>query len=428
MLSVGTRSPWRRRSLIPVLAAVVLLTGLAQPATRAIARTNTYEKLAVFTRVLSYVQNNYVEEMDSTQLIYGAIKGMLSTLDAHSAFMTPEEYEEMKIDTGGEFGGIGLEVAVEDERLTVVAPLDGTPAFRAGLRTGDVILKIDGSNADGMSIAEAVRRMRGAPGTKVTLRIDRDGFTKPRDIPLMREHVRLNPVEARVVDGYAVIRIKSFQERTGNYLEEALRRLEQELEGDIPGLVLDLRSNPGGLLDQAVSVADRWLSEGVIVKTRGRGTYAEISRAHRAGTEPGYPMVVLVNEGSASASEIVAGALQDHGRAVLMGTSTFGKGSVQTVMDLEDGSGLKLTVARYFTPSGRPIGEQGVHPDVVVEAVWDPDEAIAKKESTLEADSVEQGLDEAEDRQLKAALDALRTWRIFMGTEKAMEDGASLRP
>ena len=414
-----------------VLVLVYVAGAVSAPAVYAAARNLTYEKLGIFTRVLTYVENNYVEEVDPTRLIYGAIKGMMSTLDPHSVFMTPEEYEEMKIDTGGEFGGIGLEVTRRDGKLVVVTPLEDTPAMRAGLLPGDVIVKIDEQSMQDTPLADAVRMMRGPPGSKVTLTIMREGFEMPRPIPLRRAHIRVNPVSARLVDAYAVIKIKSFQDRTTRYLHRELRRLRRENGGELAGVVLDLRNNPGGLLDQAVSVADTWLSEGIIVSTRGRGSRTEVQRAHAAGTEPAYPMIVLVNGGSASASEIVAGALQDHGRAVIMGTRTFGKGSVQTVIDLEDGSGLKLTIARYYTPKGRSIQERGIRPDVEVQPlkVVAAEEEVTREEdlaghfpSEERARGEPEGATDGEPRdfQLKTALDALRTWQIF---KAGLDDG-----
>lgn len=411
--------------MVAALAAGFLLGALLQPAARAGARSVTYENLGVFTRVLSYIQNNYVEEVDPASLIHGAIRGMLATLDAHSEFMAPEEYEEMKIDTGGEFGGIGLEVTQEGEDLVVVTPLHGTPAARAGLVPGDVLMKIDGQETADMSLAEAVRLMRGPPGTEVSLTVDRSGFAEPRDIPVRREHIRVNPVEAKLVEGFALLEVKSFQDRTVDYIRRSLEQLKDESGSELRGLIVDLRNNPGGLLDQAVSVADLWLSEGTIVTTKGRGTREEVQRAHRGETEPGYPMVVLINEGSASASEILAGALQDHGRAVLMGTTSFGKGSVQTVIDLDDGSGLKLTVARYFTPRGTPIGEKGIRPDVLVE-----DERSRPRPGGSEQVS-EEALEkepDARDNQLKAAIDALRTWHIFQSNAPVSPKAAAARP
>lgn len=406
-----------------VLVAAAFLAGmLAAPSVVATARSVTYEKLGIFTRVLTYVENNYVEKVESKALLYGAIKGMVATLDPHSAFMTPSEYEEMKVDTNGEFGGIGLEVTKEGEEVVVVSPIDDTPAARAGLRSGDVIRMIDETEVSGLTLPEVVRLMRGPAGSKVVLTIMRKGFTSPKSLSIRRAHIQVNPVTARLVDGYGVIRIKSFQERTDRYVREGLESLEKQSKGELAGLVLDLRNNPGGLLDQAVSVADIWLDEGVIVSTRGRAGHREVQRAHRAGTEPGYPIVVLVNGGTASASEIVAAALHDHGRAVLMGTKTFGKGSVQTVIDLDDGSGLKLTIAKYFTPSNQSIQELGIIPDVEVrEMMFAQVDTDVVREEDLDRHirNPKKGRDEpdraeeADDFQMKTALDALRTWKIF---------------
>ena len=329
----------------------------------------TYKQLELFARVLSYVENNYVEAPNRQQLIYGAIKGMLDTLDPHTAFMPPELFREMKVDTSGEFGGLGLEVAMKNGAMTVVAPMDDSPAARAGIRAGDLVTAIDGESTDDMALAVAQQKMRGPVGRKVTLTLMRKGFSAPRDIAVVRDHVRMASVEGALFGEVAHVKIKSFQERTDYDLRRELEKL-RGLNGGKPfqGLVLDLRNNPGGLLDQAVAVSDRFLAgELPIVSTRGRdGRLMMEEKSHDRDTEPAYPMAVLVNGGSASASEIVAGALQDHARAMLFGQTTFGKGSVQTVIELEDGSGLKLTVARYYTPKGRSIQERGIVPDYLV--------------------------------------------------------------
>src|SRR3954469_16055628 len=329
----------------------------------------TYKQLELFARVLSYVENNYVEPVDDQQLMYGAIKGMLDTLDPHTVFMPPDVFKEMKIDTSGEFGGLGIEIAKKNDVITVVAPIDDTPAARAGVRPGDQLLKIDDEPTKGMDLSQAIAKMRGPAGKKVLLTIMREGFNAPREIAIIRDHIRIVSVEGAVYGGIAHVKVKNFQERTDSYLRKELDRLRAENGGrELRGLVLDLRNNPGGLLDQAVAVSDRFLPGGLpIVTTRGRnGRNTTEERSKDRDTEKGYPMVVLVNSGSASASEIVAGALQDHGRGVIMGTPTFGKGSVQTVIELEDGSGLKLTIARYYTPKGRSIQEKGITPDFVV--------------------------------------------------------------
>jgi len=329
----------------------------------------TYRQLELFARVLSYVQNNYVEPVNEQQLMYGAIKGMLETLDPHTVFMPPELFKEMKIDTSGEFGGLGLEIAKKNDVITVVSPIDDTPAARAGIRPGDQIVRIDEESTKGMDLAQAIQKMRGPAGKKVVLTIMREGFNAPREIAIIRDHIRIVSVEGNLYEGIGHVRVKNFQERTDAYLRKELERLRAANGGnELRGLVLDLRNNPGGLLDQAVAVSDRFLPGNLtIVSTRGRdGRNTTEEKSKDRDTEKPYPVVVLVNAGSASASEIVAGALQDHSRAVVMGTPTFGKGSVQTVIELEDGSGLKLTIARYYTPKGRSIQERGIMPDFVV--------------------------------------------------------------
>ena len=330
---------------------------------------NTYKQLELFARVLSYVENNYVESVDEQQLMYGAIRGMLDTLDPHTLFMPPDVFKEMKIDTSGEFGGLGIEIARKSDNLVVVAPIDDTPAQRAGIKPGDQILKIDDEATRGMELARAIQKMRGPAGKKVMLVIMREGFTAPREFAIMRDHIRIASVEGVLYGGVAHVKVKNFQERTDASLFKELERLRGLNGGkELRGLVLDLRNNPGGLLDQAVAISDRFLPGNLtIVSTRGRaGGHVTEEKSKDRDTEKPYPMVVLVNAGSASASEIVAGALQDHQRAVILGVPTFGKGSVQTVIEMEDGSGLKLTIARYYTPRGRSIQEKGILPDFVV--------------------------------------------------------------
>jgi carboxyl-terminal processing protease len=275
----------------------------------------------------------------------------------------------MKIDTSGEFGGLGIEIAHKDERLVVVAPIDDTPAARAGIKAGDQILRIDEESTQGMELARALQKMRGPAGQKVLLTIMREGFSAPREIAILRDHIRIISVEGALHGGYGHVKVKNFQDRTDLYLRKELERLRALNGGkELKGLVLDLRNNPGGLLDQAVAVSDRFLPGNLpIVSTRGRdGRNVVEERSKDRDTEKPYPVVVLVNAGSASASEIVAGALQDHGRAVILGTQTFGKGSVQTIIEMEDGAGLKLTIARYYTPNGRSIQERGITPDFLV--------------------------------------------------------------
>ncbi len=363
-------------------AAFGLGAAMAVAALATAAPKHRFDKLDVFARVLSYVEQNYVEDVDEGKLVYGAAKGMVRTLDPHSAFMTPDEYRDMKADTEGEFGGVGVEVDDDDGVIVIVEPLAGSPAARAGLAKGDRIVAIDGVPTKGQSGAG---RLRGKPGTSIVLTVERAAWGEPRRIALTRELIHVSAVEASLLPGgIAHVRLKQFQERADEEVAAALTRLQTEAGGHLAGLVLDLRGNPGGLLDQAVKVADLFLSSGVIVTTVGRGGHKlDEERARAYGTWDGFPIACLVNGASASASEIVAGALQDHGRAVIVGTATYGKASVQSVFDLGDGSGLKLTVARYLTPSGRTIQGKGIAPDRVVEAGHGGDAQLAAAVETV---------------------------------------------
>jgi len=328
-----------------------------------------YQNLEIFTDVLSLIQNSYVDEIDTKQLVYGAIRGMLATLDPHSSFLTPDMFEEMQADTHGEFGGLGLEITIRDQRLQVVSPIEGTPAFAAGIKAGDQIIAIDGRPTQDMEIMEAVGLLRGPSGSAVEITIARPGEKEPLDFSIERAIIQVESVKSRAVnDHYGYARISQFQDRTVDELKTQLEQLRKDAPGgSLPGLILDLRNNPGGLLEQAVAVSDLFLNKGLIVYTEGRETESQFEfSAHAAGTEPDYPLIVLINGGSASASEIVAGALQDHSRAIILGEQSFGKGSVQTIIPLSDKSGLRLTTARYFTPSGRSIQALGITPDIVV--------------------------------------------------------------
>jgi carboxyl-terminal processing protease len=363
----------RRRAPHLLLVAAAFFAGLSTDHVARAARREGpgYRPLDVFAEVLAHVENNYVEPVQEKELVYGAVDGLVSRLDPHSVFMRPDVYKLMTEETTGEFDGVGIELTVRGDQLTVVSPIPDSPAERAGLLPGDRVLEIDGAATRDMSLMDAIRKLKGPSGTRVTLRIMRDGFAAPQALTLLRDRVRTQSVESRLLDrdrGLLYVRVKGFQDNTDRTLKRALDEGRTQLGGEIRGLVLDLRNNPGGLLDQAVRVSDRFLREGIIVSTEGRGgANPEVERAKAKGTEPSYPMAVIVNRGSASASEIVAGALQDHGRATIVGTQTFGKGSVQTVFGLADGSGLKLTVARYYTPKHRSIHELGIAPDLVVQ-------------------------------------------------------------
>jgi carboxyl-terminal processing protease len=415
-----------RVAVTSLLVGVAFFAGLSiDHVAQAARKPEAYRPLDVFADVLAHVQNSYVEEVSQRELVYGAIDGLVGRLDPHSVFLRPEVFKALREDTIGEFDGLGLELTVRDDQLTVISPMADSPGERAGIRPGDRVLSIDGVPAHDLTLAEATRRMKGAVGTKVLLEIMREGFSAPQKLTLVRDRVRLQSVEWRVLDGsrrYAYVRVKAFQERTDRAVRRALDDARAALKGELRGLVLDLRNDPGGLLDQAVKVSDLWLRDGVIVSTEGRGRRnVEVERAHQKDTEPGYPLVVLVNKGTASASEIVAGALQDHQRAVIMGTQTFGKGSVQTIIELEDGSGLKLTVARYYTPKHRSIQERGVTPDVVVAEASPqarPEAGLVERDPRrhLHGEGTERGgpaQGPGEDHQLRTALDHLKAVDIL---------------
>jgi len=404
------------------------------------ARSDTiYEDLKIFTDVIGLLQKEYVEETNSKDLVYGAIKGMLETLDPHSAFMPPNMYKEMQEETKGRFEGLGIEITIKDGVLTVVSPIEDTPAFRAGVLAGDQILKIDGESTKNLTLMDSVKRLRGPKGTKVTITIMREGFAKPRDFTLTRDVIPIRSVRFELLEKqYGYIRLSQFQEKTEGEFEKALKSLEGESKGAIKGLILDLRNNPGGLLDQAVKVADRFIESGLIVSMEGRREEQKMKfHARSQGTATRYPLVVLVNGGSASGSEIVAGAIQDHGRGILVGTQTFGKGSVQTIFPLKDGSGLRLTTARYYTPNGRSIQAKGVMPDIIVKPLPPEEEkATALPRHPTEKDlerhltDIEKGPPKEkpkreetkpkkpDDPQLERALELLKSWDIFKNTAK----------
>ncbi len=368
--------------------------------------TATYEQLRLFTEVLSIVQNQYVDEVPPKDLIYSAIKGTLRGLDPHSSFLDPESYRDMQVETSGSFGGLGIEITLRDDILTVVAPIEGTPAYRAGLHTGDRIVKIDGLATKDMQLSDAVKRMRGKPGTKVTISIVREGWTEPKDFDIVREQIRVQSVRVHELgDGLGYLRLRQFQEQSPHDLEAALEKLSKD---GMKALILDLRNNPGGLLTAAVEVSEKFIDDGrLVVYTEGRVRNQNMRfSAHAKRGYVDMPMVVLVNQGSASASEIVAGALQDWGRAVVVGTQTFGKGSVQTIIPLSDGSGLRLTTAKYFTPKGRSIHGKGITPDIIVEI---PKESAPKERPLPSADPLE---DLKKDVQVQRAIDVIKTLRI----------------
>jgi carboxyl-terminal processing protease len=329
----------------------------------------TYRNLEVFSNVLSIVQQNYVDDINTQETLEGAIKGMLSSLDPHSSYLKADDFKELQVETKGSFSGIGIEITVKDDVLTVVSPIEDTPAFKAGIQAGDRIIKIEGESTKDMSLVEAVKKLRGQKGSEVNISIHREGLTDLQEFTIVRDVIPIHSVRANILEpGYGYVRITNFQRNTSNDLQDSIKKLLNE--GTLNGLVLDLRNNPGGLLDSSVKVVDIFLDEGIIVSTKGRlqDQNMEFS-AHGGGQEYGFPIVILINSGTASASEIVAGALQDHKRALVLGTQSFGKGSVQTIIPMAGGAGLRLTTARYFTPNGTSIQATGITPDVLVPVI-----------------------------------------------------------
>jgi carboxyl-terminal processing protease len=327
-----------------------------------------YEDLKVYSDVLTIIQKNYVDEIELKKTIYNSIKGMVSKLDPHSSFMPPDMYKEMQVETKGKFGGLGIEITIKDGVLTVVSPIEDTPAYRAGIKTGDQIIKIENEPTKDISLMDAVKKMRGKPKTEIKITIMRDEFKEPKEFSIIRDIIKIKSVKSKLIeDKYGYVRIAQFQENTLNEFRRALKDLKSS-KHPIRGLILDLRGNPGGLLDQAVKICDEFLDSGLIVYTEGRIQTQKMQFHAKENKETiNYPTVVLVNGGSASASEIVAGALKENGRAYIIGTQTFGKGTVQTIYPLIDGSGLRITTAKYYTPSHRSIQEKGIIPNRIVE-------------------------------------------------------------
>ncbi|OYY75212.1 MAG: peptidase S41 [Gammaproteobacteria bacterium 28-57-27] len=346
------------------------------------------DELRTFTEVYGRIKDDYVETTEDKKLLTQAIRGMLSGLDPHSSYLDPEEFKELRQGTTGTFGGLGIEVGMEDGFVKVIAPIDDTPAQRAGLKSGDLIIKLDEKPVQGMSINDAVKIMRGEPGTKIKLTVARKGVNKPLEFVLERAIIRVQSVKSRMLaPGFAYVRITQFQSQTEQQMLKAIEALKEEAGGKLKGLVLDLRNNPGGVLQGSVGVADAFLNDGLVVYTDGRVKDSKMRySAHNGDVLDGAPMVVLVNGGSASASEIVAGALQDQKRAIIMGSKTFGKGSVQSIQELANGGAIKLTTARYFTPSGRSIQAEGIVPDIELPALKVDaieDNGLGMKESDL---------------------------------------------
>lgn len=443
----------RRFWMLGPMVMVALLSGvlIGKGWERTGHATETYEELRTFSEVLTQVQKNYVDDTKVKDLVQGAIRGMLSTLDPHSAYMTPEMYKEMQVETKGEFGGVGIQIGVKENRLAVIAPIDGTPAQRAGIKAGDYITKVNDESTKDLSLMDAVQKMRGPKGTKVNLTIQRDGTVDPLQFTLVRDTIKIESVKSKVLDNIGYVKLTQFQEATGRDLGRVLKQFKEQ---KVQSTILDLRNNPGGLLTAAVEVSEQFLPNGkLVVYTKGRESKKDEWFAKGRDQMDDSPMIILVNEGSASASEIVAGALQDYGRAVIVGTTSFGKGSVQTILPLGDGSGLRLTTAKYYTPKGRSIQSTGITPDIVIKpqpatmvakAETKPGDspegktskppvtaAPGKEQSAATPKGVEDGVQKngaappaspldlsgepslEQDVQLQKAVELLKTWKIF---------------
>lgn len=421
----------RKIFYMTVLICFIAFVGIAVGRWSAAQNTDPiYEDLRTFTEIFSIIIKNYVDEVNSRELIRSALKGMVNSLDPHSAYLTPEAYREFQTETKGEFGGIGIQIGIKDGVLTVIAPIEDTPAFRAGIKAGDKIIKIDGQSTKDMNINDAVSKMRGPKGKPVKLTIQREGWKEAKDITIVRDIIKIKSVKYKMLDneiGY--VKIVQFQEATGQDLSLALKNLKEK---GMQSLILDLRNNPGGLLNSAVDVAEQFLPpKNLVVSIKGRK--GEKIDYFTDGSKPVYdkiPMIVLVNQGSASASEIVAGALQDWGRAPILGVQTFGKGSVQSLIPLSDGSALKLTTAKYYTPKGKSIHTVGIMPDIVVKLDTKNGKEVSvirekDLEQRLKGERVEpqekfpQEVDEKHDNQLQRAIDILKSWKIMEKLKKA---------
>ena len=453
------QNPQRRFWMLGPMVVVALVVGvlLGKGWERTGHATETYEELKTFSEVLTQVQKSYVDETKVKDLVQGAIRGMLSTLDPHSAYMTPEMFKEMQVETKGEFGGVGIQIGVKENRLAVIAPIEGTPAYRAGIKPGDFIIKVNDEPTKDLTLMDAVQKMRGPKGSKINLTIQREGTPDPLQFTLVRDTIKIESVKSKVLDNIGYVRLTQFQESTGRDLGKVLKQFKDQ---KLQSTILDLRNNPGGLLTASVEVSEQFLPGGkLVVYTKGRESKKDEWIAKGKDQMDDSPMIILINEGSASASEIVAGALQDYGRAVIVGTTSFGKGSVQTILPLGDGSGLRLTTAKYYTPKGRSIQTTGITPDIVVKA--QPPTIVAKagepKAGEKEGDPKQtkptvvpgkdqppqngKGLEEGtpksgttpppplpdvssdpsleQDVQLQKAVEMLKTWKIFKELPKA---------
>ncbi|MCP4719425.1 MAG: S41 family peptidase [Desulfobacteraceae bacterium] len=437
----GLAKHWIHITAASLVLVCLILFGTGSSALVQAGDEKTYKTLKLFTEVLEELEKNYVDEVDAEELIHNAIKGMVGNLDPHSSFMPPEAFHDLQDDTKGEFSGIGIVITMKEGLLTVVSPIEGTPAYKAGIQAGDIIIKIDDLSTKDMALWEAVGKMRGPRHKEVLITIIREGDAVPLKFVLKRDLIPMTSVRSLILKpGYGYLRVTNFRMNTLDDMEKHLKKLETGNEG-LKGLVIDLRDNPGGLLDQAIKVSDLFLDQGSIVSIKGRlENNTQVFNAYPGEEDRDYPIVVLINGGSASASEIVAGALQDHSRALILGTPSFGKGSVQTVRPLKDGFGIKYTIARYYTPSGRSIQAKGIQPDIEVEyeviqkkrrkpSVFDrmmkekdlknslaPEESDPGKKEKKKSGKSRQLLDAeqlGQDAQVKRALDILISYGVF---------------
>jgi carboxyl-terminal processing protease len=411
--------------ILGLFLATAAGVGFFLGARRGVQAENTYEKLELLSDVLYTIQKNYVDETNSNKLLDGAIRGMVTSLDSYSSFLNRDEYQEISVETKGKFGGLGIEVAIREGVLTVISPLEDSPASRAGILAQDQIVKIDGEVTRGLSLAEAVKRLRGPQGTKVVIAVMRDGFTGPKNFSIIRDIIKIKSVKKRIIEpGYLYVRIAQFQEQTKTDLKKALLDSVPP-EGVLKGIILDLRNNPGGLLDQAIEVSDLFLPEGLIVYTKGRSESQKVE--YKAGSDPvekkwDCPIVILINGGTASAAEIVTGALKDNKRAIVLGTKTFGKGSVQTIIPMRENTALRLTTARYYTPNGTSIQGVGIAPDIEApfplpermlpaEKPPEPGKGVETEKPGEENEIVIPG--EPGDPQYDRAWQLLKSWEVF---------------
>ncbi len=404
----------KKKFIMAIILSIVLVgIVVGEWTTKTVNAQSAYKELKVFTEAITVIKRSYVEEVEIRDLVVGAIKGMINTLDPHSSYLSPEAFKEIHVRAKGEFGGLGIQIGIRDGSLMVIAPIEDTPAYKAGIKAGDKIVKIHGESTENIGLHDAVTKMRGPKDTSITIGILREGWEEPRDFTIIRDIIKIKSVRSEILEGnIGYVRLTKFQESTASDLAIALNELYKE---DISSLILDLRNNPGGLLNSAVAVANQFLPEKkLVVYIKGRGDRKiEYFTEGKKTRFTDIPMIVLVNQGSASASEIVAGALKDWNRAIILGVQTFGKGSVQSLIALSDGSGLRLTTAKYYTPDGTLIQNVGITPDIIVE------QEIVEQEINEAKPKIND--DKKDDTQLQRAIETLKTWKVF---KRMLKDAA----